>query len=54
LESTRGARFQVNSVNKRLRVVDIAPSKTPKMLRDRHVKDLSLVRCHTSGLDLET
>ena len=53
LESTRGARFQVNSINERLRVVDIAPCKTPKTLRDRHVKVLSLVRCHT-GLDLET
>jgi hypothetical protein len=53
LESTEGARFQVNSVDERLWVVDIAPSKTPKTLRGRHVENLSLVRCRT-GLDLET
>jgi hypothetical protein len=53
LESTRGARFQVNTVNERLWVVDIAHSKTPETLRDRHVRDLSLVRCR-AGLDLET
>jgi hypothetical protein len=53
LESTTGARFQVNSINKRLWVVDIALSKTPKTFWDRHVKDLSLVRGRT-GLGLET
>ena len=53
MESTRGARFQVNTVNERPWVVDIAPGKTPKTLWDRHVKDLSLVRCCT-GLGLET
>jgi len=52
LESTGRTRFQVNSVNERLGVVDIAHSKTPKALRDRHVKDLSLIGHHT-GLDLE-
>jgi len=40
----------VNSINERLRVVDIAPSKTPKALRDRYIQDLSLV---IHGLDLE-
>lgn len=30
LESTRGALFQVNTINERLRVVDIAISKAPK------------------------
>jgi hypothetical protein len=39
----------VHSVNERLRVVDIAPSKTPKALRDRYIKDLRL----RTGLDLE-
>jgi hypothetical protein len=42
----------VNTINKRLRVVDIALSKTPKTLRDRYIKDLSLIRLCT-GLDLE-
>jgi hypothetical protein len=42
----------VNSINERLRVVDIALSETPKTLRDRYIKDLSLIRLRT-GLDLE-
>ena len=53
LESTRGARFRVNSVNSRLWVIDIAPSNTPEALRDRQVEDLGLVRCWTS-LDLDS
>ena len=53
LESTRGARFQVNSDNERSWVVDIALSETPKTLRYRYVKELGLVRCRT-GLDLKT
>ena len=52
LESTGRTRLQVNTVNERLGVVDIAHSKMPKTLRDQHVKDLSLVR-HRTGLDLE-
>ena len=39
-------------INERLRVVDIAPSKTPKTLRDRYVKVLNLIMLRT-GLDLE-
>ena len=42
----------MNPVNERLGVVDIAPSKAPKTLRDWHIKDLSLIRLHI-GLDLE-
>jgi hypothetical protein len=42
----------VNTINKRLWVVDIAPSKTPKTLRDRYIKDLSLIGLRT-GPDLE-
>jgi hypothetical protein len=42
----------VNPINERLRVIDIAPSKTPETLRDRYIKDLSLIRLRT-GLDLE-
>ncbi len=43
----------MNTINDRLRVVNIAPSKTPKTLRYGHVRDMiSLVRCCT-GLDLE-
>jgi len=42
----------VNTVNERLRVVDVTPSKAPKMLRDRYIKDLSLIRPRI-GLDLE-
>jgi len=44
----------VNSINERLRVVDITPSKTPKTLRGRYInlKDLSLIMLRT-GLDLE-
>jgi hypothetical protein len=52
LESTKGPWLQVNSINERLRIVDIAPSKTPKALRDRYIKDLSLIQLRT-GLDLE-
>jgi hypothetical protein len=52
LESTRGPRFQVDSINERLGVVDITPSKTPKTLQDRYIEDLSLIRLPTS-LDLE-
>ena len=51
LESTRRSRLQVNSVNERLWVVDIVPSKTPKTLRDRYIKDLSLIRSRRTGLD---
>jgi hypothetical protein len=42
----------VNPINERLGVVDIALSETPKTLRDRYIKDLSLIRLRT-GLDLE-
>jgi hypothetical protein len=42
----------VNSINECFRVVDIAPSKTPKTLRGRYIKGLSLIRLRTS-LDLE-
>ena len=42
----------MNSINERLGVVDIASSKTPKTLRDRYIKDLSLIKLRT-GLDLE-
>jgi hypothetical protein len=42
----------VDSINERLRVVDIPLSKTPKALRDRYIKDLSLIRLRTD-LDLE-
>ena len=42
----------MNSINERLRVVDIAPSKTPKTLRDRYIKDLSLIRLR-AGPDQE-
>ncbi len=52
MESTGRTRLQVNTVNERLGVVDIAHSKMPKTLRDQHVKDLSLVR-HRTDLDLE-
>jgi hypothetical protein len=40
----------VNSINERLRVVNIAPSKTPKTLRDRYIKNLSLIKLST-GLE---
>jgi hypothetical protein len=40
----------VNSINERLRVVNIAPSKTAKTLRDRYIKDLSLIKLST-GLE---
>ncbi|KAI0276017.1 hypothetical protein BGY98DRAFT_1177976 [Russula aff. rugulosa BPL654] len=50
LKSTRWARFQVDSINERLRVVNIAPSKTTKTLRDRHVNGLSLIM-HWTVLD---
>jgi len=50
LESTRGPGFQVNSVDKRLGVVDIVHSKAPKTLWGGH--DLSLIRCRTC-LDLD-
>lgn len=56
MELTRGVRVssdQVNSNNGQLKVVDIAPSKALKMLRDRHFKDSTLVKYRTS-LDLET
>jgi hypothetical protein len=52
LDATRGPWLQVNPINERLRVVDIALSETPKTLRDRYIKDLSLIRLCT-GLDLE-
>ncbi len=52
LESTRGARFQVNSIDERLGIADIAHSKTPKTLRDGHDMDLSLIGCR-AGLDLD-
>jgi hypothetical protein len=52
LESTGRTRLQVNTVNERLGVVDIAHSKTAKALRHRHVKDLSL-NGHCTSLDLE-
>jgi hypothetical protein len=42
----------VNPINERLRVVDIALSETPKTLRDRYIKDLSLIRPRTDP-DLE-
>jgi hypothetical protein len=42
----------VNSINERLGVVNIAPGKTPETLRDRYIKDLSLIKLRT-GLDLE-
>jgi hypothetical protein len=42
----------VHSIYERLRVVDIASGKTPKTLRDRYIKDLSLIRLCT-GLNLE-
>jgi len=42
----------VDSVNERLWVVHIAPSKTPKTLGDRHVNGLSLIR-HCTVLDWE-
>src|SRR6266403_3860377 len=50
LESTRGPRFQVNSVDERLGIADIAHSKVPKTLRGGH--DLSLIRRCTC-LDLD-
>ena len=50
LESTRGPRFQVNSVDERLGIADIAHSKAPKTLRGGH--DLSLIkRCTCLDLD---
>ncbi len=52
MESTGRTRLQVNSVNEGLGVVDIAHSKTPKALRDRHVKDFSLIG-HRTSLNLE-
>lgn len=42
----------MNSVDKRLWVVDIATSKTSKTFRDRYIKDLSLIKLPNS-LDLE-
>jgi len=42
----------VHSINERLGVVDIASGKTPKTLRDRYVKVLSLIKLCT-GLNLE-
>jgi len=52
LKSTRRTRFQMDILNDRLWIVDIAPSKTPKTLGDRHVNGLSLIRGHTV-LDLD-
>jgi hypothetical protein len=45
----------VNTINERLGVVDVASvatSKAPKTLRDRDIKDLSLIRLGI-GLDME-
>ncbi len=42
----------MNPVNERLGVADVAPSKVPKTLRDRHIKNLSLIRLRI-GLDME-
>ena len=47
LELTGRTRLQVDTVNERLWVVNIAPSKTPKTLGDRHVNGLSLIRQRT-------
>lgn len=47
LKSTRRARFQMNTVNDRLWVVDIAPGQTPKALGDRHANGLSPIRRRT-------
>jgi hypothetical protein len=54
LKSARRIRLQVDSVNERVWVVDIASSKTPKTLGDRHVDGLtrSLIR-HCTVLDLD-
>jgi hypothetical protein len=38
LESTRGTGFQVNSIDSRIWVADVAPSKAPKTLGDQQVK----------------
>jgi hypothetical protein len=45
LKSTGRIRFQVDTVNERLWIVDIAPSKTPKTLGDRHINGLSVRHC---------
>jgi len=50
LEPTRGTRFQVNAIDSQIRVVDIAPSKAPKMLGDWQVKCTFIRRC--THLDL--
>jgi len=47
LESTIGTGFQVNFVNERLGIADMAHSKTPMTLRDRRDMDLSSIRYRT-------
>jgi len=52
LKSARDARFQANYIDEGFRIVDEAPSKTPKIVRDGHdVQDLSLIEPRT-GLGL--
>jgi len=53
LNSTRGGGFQLNSIDERLWVVDIASGEMSKAIRNwHHVKDLSLIKPYT-GLELE-
>jgi len=53
LNSTRGGGFQLNSVDERLWVVNIASGEVPNAICNWHyVKDLSLIKICT-GLDLK-
>ena len=47
MESTIGTGFQVNFVNERLGIADMAHSKTPMTLRGGRDMDLSLIRYRT-------
>lgn len=51
LQPTRGTIFKMNRVYKRLWVVEVALSKTPKIVQDRHV-NLSLIR-RCTGVGVE-
>jgi hypothetical protein len=51
LQSTRRTIFKTNRVNDRLWVVEIAFSKTPKTVQDRHVKLSMIRRCTGVGLE---
>jgi hypothetical protein len=51
LKSSRDAWFQANYIDEGFRIIDEAPSKTPKIFRDGHVQILSLIEPRT-GLGL--